>query len=56
MWVPTLVVVGLRLIFAPGVVMRVDAARYGETTVGAHSHYLECSLAVEIQTDSANIG
>jgi len=55
MWVPTLVVLTLCLIFAPGVVRRVHAANYVETAVSVHRSYLEGSLAPEIQSDSPTL-
>src|ERR1700686_4435878 len=55
MWASTLVAVSQCLIFAPGVVRRVDAAKYVETAVGAHRRYLEGSLAPEIQSDSPTL-
>jgi anti-sigma factor RsiW len=55
MWVPTLVVLTLCLIFAPGVVRRVHAANYVETAMAVHRRYLEGSLAPEIQSDSPTL-
>jgi len=55
LWVPTLVIVSLCLVFAPGVVRRVYAASYVETAVGAHRSYLEGRLAPEIQSDSPTL-
>ena len=55
MWVPTLVVLTLCLIFAPGVVRRVHAANYVETAVAVHRSYLEGSLLQEIQSDSPTL-
>jgi anti-sigma factor RsiW len=55
MWAPTLVVVGLCLIFAPGVVRRVHAANYVETAVAVHRRYLEGSLPPEIQSDAPTL-
>ena len=55
MWVPTLVILTLCLIFAPGVVRWVHAANYVETAVAVHRSYLEGSLAPEIQSDSPTL-
>jgi len=52
LWVTTLVVGFLGLLFAPGAVRRVRAASYVETAIAAHRSYLEGSLAPEIQSDS----
>jgi len=52
MWVSTLVLVSVCLIFSPGVARRVHSASYVEAAVAAHRSYLEGSLASEIRSDS----